>query len=103
MKTFSATFLPENKTVSAVMGKSLLEAAAVAGIRINSICAGDGVCGKCRVLLREGEVKGGTTEFLTHEEIRQGYVLACETRVQSDVLVEVPEASRLRDQVPELM
>ena len=94
MKTFSATFLPENKTVSAVMGKSLLEAAAVAGIRINSICAGDGVCGKCRVLVKSGKVTAKPNMFLTRREIQRGMALACQTYVAGDVIVEVPLESR---------
>ncbi|MBL7077416.1 MAG: DUF4445 domain-containing protein [Kiritimatiellae bacterium] len=94
MKTFSATFLPENKTVSAVKGKSLLEAAAVAGIRINSICAGDGVCGKCRVLVKSGKVTAKPNMFLTRREIQRGMALACQTYVAGDVIVEVPLESR---------
>ncbi|MBT7068852.1 MAG: 2Fe-2S iron-sulfur cluster binding domain-containing protein, partial [Verrucomicrobia bacterium] len=94
MKTYTATFLPENKTVTAVKGKSLLEAAAVAGIRINSICAGDGVCGKCRVLVKSGKVTAKPNMFLTRREIQRGMALACQTYVAGDVIVEVPLESR---------
>ena len=94
MKTYTATFLPENKTVSTVKGKSLLEAAAVAGISINSICAGDGVCGKCRVLVKSGKVTAKPNMFLTRREIQRGMALACQTYVAGDVIVEVPLESR---------
>ena len=45
MKTYSVTFLPEEKTVQAAAGKSILEAAIVAGIPVNSVCAGKASAG----------------------------------------------------------
>ncbi len=83
-------------------GITILDAARQAGVFIDSLCGGDGVCGKCRVLIREGEVRGGTTNFLTREEIHAGYILACEARVDSDLMVEVPPESRLSEETPEL-
>ena len=65
---------------------------------INCLCGGDGVCGRCLVLLREGEVVGGMpTERLTPEEIRAGYILACEARIQSNVVVEIPARTSLAE------
>jgi uncharacterized 2Fe-2S/4Fe-4S cluster protein (DUF4445 family) len=47
------------------------------------------------VIVREGEVHGESTEFLTRDEIRRGYVLACQVAPRSDLVVEVPPESRL--------
>jgi len=84
-------------------GATILDAARAAGVFVDSLCGGDGVCGKCRVIVRGGRIKGGTPHFLlTPEEIREGYVLACETRVISDVVVEVPPKAQLHEEVPEV-
>jgi uncharacterized 2Fe-2S/4Fe-4S cluster protein (DUF4445 family) len=94
-------FGADGPQVTVPRGSTILDAARKADVFIDSLCGGDGVCGKCRVAVREGKVKGGRSEPLTAEEIREGYVLACETQVDSDLLVEVPAAVRLREQVPE--
>lgn len=95
MKTYSVTFLPEEKTVQAAAGKSVLEAAIVAGIPINSVCAGEGVCGKCRVIVKSGKVEAEPNAFLTRREIQRGMALACHTSIQGDIVVEVPPESRV--------
>ncbi len=101
MKTHSITFLPENTTVQAASGKSVLEAAAAAGIAINSICAGDGVCGKCRVIIKSGKVTAKPNMFLDRREIQRGMALACQTFIDGDVVIEVPMESRVGG-VPQL-
>ena len=95
MKTYSVTFLPDEKTVQAAAGKSILEAALVAGIPINSVCGGEGVCGKCRVLVKSGKVEAEANGFLTRREIQRGMALACHTYIHGDVVVEVPLESRI--------
>lgn len=94
-------FVNNELTVAVPRGATILDAARKAGVFIDCLCGGDGVCGKCRVIVREGKVKGGRAESLTAEEIREGNVLACETQVDSDLLVEVPAAVSLREQIPE--
>ncbi len=95
MKTYSVTFLPDEKTVQAAAGKSILEAAIVAGIPINSVCGGEGVCGKCRVHVKSGKVEAEPNGFLTRREIQRGMALACHTYIHGDVVVEVPLESRI--------
>ena len=101
MKTYTVTFLPEEKTIPAARGKSLLEVAKAAGIPINSICGGEGVCGKCKVLVKSGKVTAKPTMFLTRREIQRGMALACQTYVDGDAVVEVPLESRVGG-VPQL-
>jgi uncharacterized 2Fe-2S/4Fe-4S cluster protein (DUF4445 family) len=88
-------FLPDDREATVEAGSTLLDAAREAGVYVGEICGGEGVCGKCRVIVREGEVVGESTEFLTREEIRAGYALACQVVPRTDVLVEVPPESRL--------
>ena len=49
-------FLPDDREVEVAEGSTLLDAARAAGVYVGSICNGEGVCGKCRVIVREGEV-----------------------------------------------
>jgi uncharacterized 2Fe-2S/4Fe-4S cluster protein (DUF4445 family) len=95
VKTFSVTFLPEGKSVEIAPGKTIMEAATAAGVPINSICGGDGICGKCRVIVRSGKVTAEPNEFLTRRDIQRGVALACQTCPEGDVVIEVPLESRV--------
>ena len=88
-------FLPDDVSVKAPAGATILAALNKAGVPINSLCGGDGVCGRCRVIVRKGSVTGGSTEFFSHDEIHRGYILACEGRIESDLEVEIPPESHL--------
>jgi len=94
MGTVRVTFLPNQESVETQPGKTLLEVAKQAGIFVASICGGDGICGKCRLIVQSGEVDASPTTLLSREEIQAGYVLACQTRVIGDVDVLVPPESR---------
>ena len=88
------TFWPEGERVRVPLETTLLEAAKTAGVDLASSCGGDGLCGKCRVIVRQGNVTAQPTSLLSREEIRQGYVVACQTKVAGDVEVEIPPESR---------
>lgn len=94
-------FIPDDVTVEVAVGATLLTAANAGGVYVNSLCGGDGVCGRCRVILRSGKASSESTEFFTHEEILAGYLLACEARVESDVEIEIPPETRQTQTAPE--
>ena len=94
METVCVRFEPEGKTVEVSRGATLLDAARAAGAFIASICGGDGICGRCRVQILSGTVDAEPTALLTREEIRDGFVLACQTRVTDDIVVTVPPEAR---------
>lgn len=95
MEKFKATFYPQNKTVEMQPDENILSAALSAGIYINSSCGGDGVCGRCKVIIRKGKVASGSTGMLSREEKNKGIYLACMTVARSDIEVEVPQESRV--------
>lgn len=95
MVSFRVRFLPDDREVVVEQGQTLLDAAREANVYVGSICGGEGACGKCRVIVRSGEVEGQSTEFLTRDDIRHGYVLACQVVPLGDLVVEVPAESRL--------
>jgi uncharacterized 2Fe-2S/4Fe-4S cluster protein (DUF4445 family) len=90
----TVTFWPEGDRVAVPPEATLLDAATLAGVDLTSLCGGDGLCGKCRLVVRQGDVNAQPTGLLSRDEIRRGYVLACQTVVIGDVDVDVPPESR---------
>jgi len=99
MSSFKVKFLPHNKEIIVHDGRKLIRAAMDAGVHINASCGGEGVCGKCRVLVEEGEIEGGISEKLSQEDIDNGYRLACKSKVRSDVLIRIPTESAIDTKV----
>jgi uncharacterized 2Fe-2S/4Fe-4S cluster protein (DUF4445 family) len=95
MSGCKATFAPGGEEAVVEEGTDLLTAAIVAGVPLRSDCGGEGVCGRCKVIVRDGQVSSDLGERLTVEERQAGYVLACRATIQGDVKVEVPPESRL--------
>lgn len=86
------TFLPDNATIMVEEGENLLAAAAKAGVYIHAYCGGDGVCGKCKIQIAEGEVSSDSAQYIKSEEYDRGIRLACKSTITSDVVVVIPEA-----------
>ena len=95
MSRHKIKFLPHNKKITVMHGENLIRAAMEAGVHINASCGGEGVCGKCRVIIEDGSVEGGITERLSKEDIEKGYRQACLASVQSDVVVRIPIESEV--------
>jgi len=90
MKRHHILFLPHNKKITVEHGEKLIRAAMEAGVHINASCGGEGVCGKCRVIIEDGKVEGGVTEKLDSEDIEKGYRQACLSGVVGDLVVRIP-------------
>jgi len=84
-------FLPDDVHVTVEDGENLLSAAAAAGVYIHAYCGGDGVCGKCKVTLENGDVESDSAASLKKGEYDKGVRLACKARVVSDITVRIPE------------
>jgi len=92
-------FQPQNKTVTVNRGTTLLEAAHAADITINNICGGDGICGRCKMIVKNGNINAKVSGKLTREEIQKSYVLACMAYILSDLEVEIPEETLATEKV----
>lgn len=88
-------FEPSGLKAEVAKGSTVLEAAHKVGVYLSSICGGDGYCGKCKVVVSDGHFKSRPTGLLTPEEIREDIVLACQTKVLSDMTLTVPKWHRL--------
>ncbi|MGD2029264.1 MAG: ASKHA domain-containing protein [Desulfobacterales bacterium] len=95
MNKHKIKFLPHNKEITVMHGENLIRAAMEAGVHINASCGGEGVCGKCRVIIEDGSVDGGITEKLSKEDIEKGYRQACLAAVQNDLVVRIPVESEV--------
>jgi len=95
-KKYKVCFEPSGLKAEVYSGTVLLEAAHKAGIYLSSICGGDGYCGKCKVIIDQGQFQSRPTTLLTPDEIRQDVVLACQTIVLSDMTVTVPKSHALQ-------
>jgi len=91
MTTHTVVFTPLRKQVTVKTGTSLLEAASMADIVIGNLCGGDGICGRCKMVVREGYMDGHASMLLTREEVQRGVVLGCRSLVESDLEVDIPE------------
>jgi uncharacterized 2Fe-2S/4Fe-4S cluster protein (DUF4445 family) len=96
-------------------GVSVIEAARSLGVEIESICGGKQLCGKCIVRIEEGDfAKYGIvssiqntspwnqeveSKFINAERKAEGYRLSCVAKVDGDLVIFVPEESRLGKQV----
>jgi len=95
MDTVNILFLPHNIETTVPRGENLIRAAMEAGVHINASCGGEGVCGKCRVIIENGEVEGGVSEKLSTEDLNNGYRQACLAAVKSDLVVRIPIESEV--------
>ena len=84
------------------------------GVDIDSVCGGRGLCGRCQVLVAEGEfAKHGVTSssaslspfsepemrFAKRAHLAEGRRLSCSARVEADVVIDVPASSQVHRQV----
>ncbi len=95
MNKLKILFLPHNIEITVTRGKNLIRAAMEAGVHINASCGGEGVCGKCRVIIEKGDVEGGISEKLSTEDLNKGYRQACLAAVKSDLVVRIPIESEV--------
>ncbi len=86
-------FLPSNRTVTVQRGQSLIKAARLAGLHINASCGGSGVCGKCKIIVEDGEVKGGKSEKLSDDDFTAGVRQACISEITGAVTIRIPDSS----------
>lgn len=111
---FNIVFQPSGLRGTIEENSTILDAARQLGVALESVCGGKGNCGKCKVRIEEGNyakykinssIEAVTTreevnsKFLSKQQIKQNYLLACQTRIHGDVVVFVPEESRKGQQV----
>jgi len=92
---YRVVFQPQGRAVSVLECTTILEAAAIAGLVIDTPCGGAGTCGKCRVQMPQGAPEPSDTDrkVFTKAELESGWRLACRSLVKVDAVVQVPTGS----------
>ena len=107
-------FTPSGKRGRFAIGTPLLSAARSLGVDVDSVCGGRAICGRCQVLVAEGEfakhgvrssaaslsaVSESEQRYATRHVLAAGRRLSCQAKVEADVVVDVPSTSQVHRQV----
>jgi uncharacterized 2Fe-2S/4Fe-4S cluster protein (DUF4445 family) len=107
-------FQPSGRRGEVVEGRILLDAARDLGVEIESICGGQQTCGKCKILVEEGQfskygIRSACEHLSPEGEAERSYWarrkpgaqyrLSCAARVQGPLVINVPEESQARKQI----
>jgi uncharacterized 2Fe-2S/4Fe-4S cluster protein (DUF4445 family) len=89
-------FEPIGRRVEAAWGESVLEVAQRGGIGLAAVCGGAGTCRRCLVQVMAGDLSPITEserKRVSERRIVEGFRLACQAQVQSDLKINVPPSS----------
>jgi uncharacterized 2Fe-2S/4Fe-4S cluster protein (DUF4445 family) len=112
--TARVVFVPSGRRGEFGPGATVLDCARKLGVDLDSVCGGRGICGRCQVVLSEGEhAKHGITssadhlsafndveaEYRTDKGLAEGRRLGCQAEVLGDAVIDVPPDSQVHRQV----
>lgn len=69
----------------------MTEAIRDAGLDLAQPCGGQGRCGRCAVIVEGGNIRRRSTIRLSASDLEAGYALACQTVVEGDAAILIPE------------
>ena len=107
-------FQPSGRRGYIANGKTIKEASVVLGVDLEGVCGEKAICGKCKVKIEEGAFEKYAIEssrdhlspmqpverkFFNLRQEQDGYRQACQAYIHGDVVVFVPEESRMGKQV----
>ncbi|MCP4302717.1 MAG: DUF4445 domain-containing protein [Gammaproteobacteria bacterium] len=113
-KDAMVVFTPSGKRGRFPLGTRLLDAARNLGVDVDSVCGGRAICGRCQVVVAEGEFakhniasRGDNLsprgEAEQSHSLRRGLAddrrLSCQTTLQADVVIDIPASSQVHHQV----
>jgi CDP-4-dehydro-6-deoxyglucose reductase, E3 len=97
---YRVTLMPSGHTYEAEEGKSVLQAGLDAGHMLPYSCRA-GVCRTCRGTILEGKVDYGAVHatYLPDTDKAKGYVLLCQAKPLTDLVLEVREVHGVRPRI----
>ncbi len=113
-KTAQVIFTPSGMRGEFKKETSLLASAQQTGADLDSVCGGNGICGRCKILVSEGDfAKFGFSSSRTHlseptsierayfsaKELEKGYRLACNAHLKDNVVIDIPPESQVQQQL----
>jgi len=79
-----------DRVVQVETGTLIADAANAAGIAFNLPCGGQGRCGRCRVIVQEGNVHRPPNQRFSAQDIAAGHALACQATIEGDATIYIP-------------
>ncbi len=95
MATHKVHFLPMDITVDVPTGALIMDAIHQADIEILQPCGGQGRCGRCAVIVEGEGARRRSTIRISAEDVAAGYALACQTVIEGDLTVTIPEQEKI--------
>lgn len=95
MKKHQVDFFEEGRSVEVATGTLISEAIREAGLSIAQPCGGQGRCGRCAVIVSDGGARRRSTIRLSKADLEAGFALACQTVIEGDLRVQIPEQERI--------
>ena len=107
-------FTPSGKRGRFPLGTPLLQAARSLGVDVDSVCGGRALCGRCQVLVMEGDfpkhgvssqaanlspLSAAEQSFSRRRPLPAGHRLSCSAQIQGNLVVDVPASSQVHRQV----
>ncbi|HWZ64909.1 MAG TPA: ASKHA domain-containing protein [Steroidobacteraceae bacterium] len=107
-------FTPSGKRGRFPVGTQLLQAARSLGVDVDSVCGGRAICGRCQVLVMEGDfpkhgvsstaqhlsaISEAEQSFARRRPLASGNRLSCSARIEGDLVIDVPASSQVHRQV----
>ena len=94
-KTYKILFMPFNVSVDVPAGTKIWEAAKKENLPIKSSCGGQGTCGDCVIQVLDGSYTAESSAALSNQLISEGYTLACQTEINDNLTVQIPQFQEL--------
>ncbi len=95
MATHKIRFLPADQSVAVPTGALITDAVQEAQLEIQQPCGGQGRCGRCAVIIDGEGARRRSTIRISAEDIAAGYALACQTIIEGDLTVTIPEQEKI--------
>jgi len=113
-KNIKIVFTPSGIRGEVSSGTDILTAARKLGADLDTVCGGNGVCGRCKIRVSEGtfpkyQITSGRDhlspptaadyELYPEEKIDAGFRLGCKAKLLGDVIIDIPPESQVHQQV----
>ena len=113
-KPIRIVFTPSGRQGEVLSGTTVLQAARSLGVDIDSVCGGRAMCGRCQVVVGEGDfakhgIKSSADSVTGRSAVEDRYAdkrglaegrrLSCQAVLCDNVVIDVPAESQVHDQV----
>ena len=113
-QTAQIVFTPSGIRGNVEIGMDVLSAARKLGADLDTVCGGNGECGRCKVQLSEGSFPKfqiesslahlsptGSADAMLYSEAQRnaGFRLGCRAKILGDVVIDIPAESQVHQQV----